>query len=255
MRKLISAWVILLLLLPNFIFLVPVVPASALAPAPPTGQPLPPGTVTSHNTWNLSQTCQPSAPASQPLQSLPSWNATLLVPTLLFMGQSQGSFIRQEFALSPGGVFVVSDDRGNAFSLAVPVASGNPSTTTLVGNSTTAVEEIRVGTGPNPIADVKLSFSIYRQYCQPAGVRLEISGRVAWGSSGEGLLSIIFNHSALSSSKYRAYFGNTSGVALGFDAADVVGFVALGASVAQFYIDADSAYRSYAASCSTSGVC
>jgi hypothetical protein len=74
--------------------------------------------------------------------------------------------------------------------------------------------------GPTTVADVKLTFSVYKEFCQPAGVRLEISGTEGWGPLGHGEVRIVFNHDAVSVSDNRAWFGNTSGVALGFDWSD-----------------------------------
>lgn len=88
------------------------------------------------------------------------------------MDQPQGSYIQQSFSLSSGGTFKASDDHGNSFAFTVPIAAAGLSSTTLVGNSTAAVLETRVTAGPATLADVRLTFSVYDQSCQPAGVRL-----------------------------------------------------------------------------------
>ncbi len=136
------------------------------------------------------------------------------------MGAPQGTFIKQSFTATSTGSFSVSDDHGNSFSLSVPIASAGISTSTLVGNSTTAVQETTVAAGPIQLADIKLTFSGYKQFCQPGGVRVEISGTEDWGPSGQGVVKILFSRSAVSFSHYRAWFGNNSGAALGFDWSD-----------------------------------
>ncbi len=208
-------------MLPNFLFLVPLAPAAAAPPSQPAGTPLPPGTVTARNTWNQTLTCPPPSSSSQPLEPLSSWNTTLSIPALLFMGQPQGSNIRQSFSLSSSGAFSVSDDHGNSFAFTLPItANGTSRTSSLVGNSTTAVYETRVAAGPIQLADLKLTFSFYRQFCQPAGVRLLISGSEVWGPSGLGIVRILFDRHPVSLTGFRAWFGNTTGVALGFDWSD-----------------------------------
>jgi len=143
---------------------------------------------------------------------------TLRIPTLLFMGSPQQSYITQSFTLSKNGTFSVSDDYHNSFSFRVPVSvTGSSALTSIVGNSTMAVMETKVITGLTTNADLKLSFSTYRQFCQPAGIRLEISGMENWGASGQGTLEIEFGQKPLASSAYRAWFSNSSGVALGLD--------------------------------------
>ena len=223
MRRLIATWMIPLLLLPNFLFLVPLAPVAVATQNPTSpGVPLPPGTVTTRNTWNLTQSCPTvSSPAEPLVAEANGWKATLRIPSLLFMGSPQGTYISQSFVLSNNGTFSVSDDHGNSFSLNVPVAATGASTsTTTVGNSTMAIQETRVTTGLASMADVKFTFSVYKQFCQPAGVRLEITGTENWGPSAQGVLKIAFNHPAVSFSKYRAWFGNTSGVELGIDWSD-----------------------------------
>ena len=211
-----------LLLLPNFLFLVPIVPASAAAsPSPSTGQPLPPGTVKAQNTWNLTQTCPKATSPSEPLATEQSgWSATLHIPTLLFMGSPQGNYITQSYSVSSNGTFSVSDDLGNSFSFDVPVSASGTAATTLVGNSTMAVQETRVTSGLATAADVKLTYSVYDQTCQPAGIRLAVTGSENWGTSNAGSIRLTFNKKPVSVVGDRAYFGNTSGIALGFDWSD-----------------------------------
>src|SRR6267143_4524764 len=73
------------------------------------GQPLPPGTVTYRNTWNTSstQTCPPAAWQSEPLTNSDGWSTTLKIPSLLFMGAPQGTYITQHFSVSKNGTFSV----------------------------------------------------------------------------------------------------------------------------------------------------
>ena len=77
--------------------------------------------------------------------------------------------------------------------------------------------ETKVAEGPLLLADVKLTFSVYHQFCQPAGVRLVVSGSEEWGPSGAGTVQLVFDKAPVASSADRAWFGNISGVALGFD--------------------------------------
>ncbi|MDG6981077.1 MAG: RHS repeat protein, partial [Nitrososphaerota archaeon] len=217
-KKPAAAALIPFLLLSNLLFLIPVTPVSASTapPAQPNGRPLPPGTVDAHNSWNLTNSCPPEA-KSQPLVPLPSWSTPVSIPTLLFMGRTEGSYLVQTVNVSPGGVVSVSDGFGNSFSFTVPVGGSGQSVSTLIGNSSSAVYETKVTEGPLLLSDVRLTLSVYRRFCQPAGVRLQISGSQDWGASETGPISVVFDKAPDSYSSYRAYFGNSSGVALGFD--------------------------------------
>lgn len=231
MKKQTSALLILLLLLPNFAFLVPL-GAVVSALASPTGQPLNDGTIVAHNSWDLSQTCPTSNSVSQPLQPVTTWSPRLSIPIGLLRGQPSGSYVTQSFSLSTNGTFSVSDDYGNAFSLRVPMTiTGSSLTTSLVANSSMAIQETQVSGSSGVLADIKFAFSTYRQFCYPAGVRLEISGTVKW-PTGSGKISIGFGpkptfptqqgskNTTISVPGYRASFGNPSGVGLGFDWSD-----------------------------------
>jgi RHS repeat-associated protein len=83
-----------------------------------------------------------------------------------------------------------------------------------------AVQETIVSVGGVRTADVTLTYSVYDQYCYPAGVRLVVSGSENWGATGKGVVKLSFNKPAISVSGDTAYFGNSSGVALGFDWSD-----------------------------------
>jgi RHS repeat-associated protein len=149
------------------------------------------------------------------------WSTTLRIPTLLFMGSPQGSYITQHYSIYSNGTFSVSDDHGNTFSFDVPVsATGTTASTTLAGNSTMAVQETRVMAGMATAADVKLTYSVYDQSCLPAGIRLAITGFENWGASNTGTVQLRFNNEPISVSGDRAYFGNSSGITLGFDWSD-----------------------------------
>jgi RHS repeat-associated protein len=149
-----------------------------------------------------------------------NWNTTLDVPTMLYMGQTAGSIIAQSFSVTSSGALSVSDNYGNSFSLAVPTTAPGVSTTTLVGNSTTAVQETRVLAGTADSADVKLTYSVYKVFCQPAGVRLVISGTENRGASSNGVVKIVFGQRPVSTSGFRTIFSNKSGIGLGFDWSD-----------------------------------
>jgi hypothetical protein len=136
------------------------------------------------------------------------------------MGKPEGSYIRQYFALAPNGNFSVSDEHGNSYSFTIPITTSGVSTSTLVGNSTDAIQDTRVTAGPIQLADVKLTFSVYREFCQPAGVRLEITGTENWGPTARGTISLEFDRVPRSIKEDGAWFGNSSGVALGFDWSD-----------------------------------
>jgi len=171
MRRLIATWMIPLLLLPNILFLVPVLPVSAATASQPSAPttPLPAGTVTS-NTGNNTSTCPQSQVATEPLDpTLGPWTTTLNIPTLLFDGQPTGSYITQHFSVFANGTLSVSDGAGNSFSVSIPLStfSGKLSTR-LVSNGTTAVQESLIGTGTSTTANVTLVYSTYEQFCQPA---------------------------------------------------------------------------------------
>jgi len=188
--------------------------------ASPPGQPLPPGRVTYTNTWNTTQTCPPPAVTGQPLVPRSNWTVSLAIPTQLFRGQPSGSYIDQSYTVSTNGTFSASDNFGNSFSFSEPSALPGVISATLVGNDTEVVQETEVTAGLVQQSDIKYTFSVYNEFCQPAGLRLEISGSANWGPSGSGTISIPFGKTPVTVSSYRAWFGNTSGVALGFDWSD-----------------------------------
>lgn len=148
------------------------------------------------------------------------WTEAITTPAVLFGGQPEGPSTRQTFTLTQNGNFTATDSQGSSFSFTVPVTvSGATAFTTsaFIGNSTVAVYQTRVWSGPAIVADVKLTLSVYDEYCQPAGVRLVITGTESWPTADTGAIHLVFGRAPLSVAPYRAYFGNSSGVAFGFD--------------------------------------
>ncbi len=152
------------------------------------------------------------------------WNASLQIPTQLFEGRPLGPIVAQTYTVWRNGTFSVSDDSSNSFTFG-PLA-GFPATqtsTTLIGNSTTAVENILGLSLQGVVENITTSYSVRHQSCQPAGLKITISGYVDW-QGGSGELSLPFESKPTSVDQYRAYFGNNSGVALGFDWSDSAAF-------------------------------
>ena len=131
------------------------------------------------------------------------------------MGRPVGSNTTESFSLTSSGVFSISDSLGHSFGLSVSTPESGVETSTLMGNGTTAVQETKVTAGSTRLADIVLTFSVYEQFCFSAGVRLVISG-----SENGGILRITFDKRPISFSTDRAWFGNSSGYALGFDWSD-----------------------------------
>src|SRR2546422_9759789 len=186
-------------------------PQAPLAPKNP-GQPLPPGTVSYWNTWNQTQSQQCAYPLlpKEPLLSMTSnWTIDVNIPTLLFMGKASSSSIKHTYTFYANGTFVAQDDRGNSF--AVKPLQGLPSgtvVTTLRANSTVAIQNYLLTPGSQTAANISVSYSIRHQFCQPAGLKITISGRSNWGSRGSGMISLPFNKSPISIASGRAWFGN-----------------------------------------------
>src|SRR5712691_11871370 len=80
-------------------------------------------------------------------------------------------------------------------------------------------------TGRYPIANVTVSYSVRRQFCQPAGLEVAIYGYANWRSGRAGSLSMRFDKPPVKLDAQRAYFGgNDSRVQLGFDWGDSLAY-------------------------------
>ena len=137
------------------------------------------------------------------------------------MGKVSSSSIKHTYTFYANGTFVAQDDRGNSF--AVKRLQGLPSgtvVTALRANSTVAIQNYLLILGSQTAANISVFYSIRHQFCQPAGLKITISGRSNWGSRGSGMISLPFNKSPISIASGRAWFGNKSSVRLGFDWTD-----------------------------------
>jgi len=185
------------------------------------GQPLPPGTVTYQNTWNQTRSQQCAYPQlpREPLSPRASnWTIVVNIPTLLLMGEPASSYVKHTYVFYTNGTFLAQDDQGNSF--VVKGLGGLPGTaaTTLRTNSTMALQNYLWVLGRQTIANVTVSYSVRRQYCQPAGLEIAIAGRADWRIAKAGLLSMRFNKPPVKLDAHRAWFGgNGSRVQLGFD--------------------------------------
>lgn len=225
LKKLASALLLPVLLLPSFMFVVPLQSVSSqssgLSSTASSGTPLPPGNVTYQNTWNSTLVCSPITGSPEPLKASGGWTTTLRIPGFLFNGKPAGNEITQQFQLSSNGSLSVSDDSGNSFSISVPTTQFRGTTTRILfANSTTAVAETLVSTAQSLVANVTVVFSVYSQFCQPAGVRVEILGSVNWGHAGSGVIQLHFGKSPIAVHGDRAWLGNGSAEALGLDWSD-----------------------------------
>src|SRR3989449_2858412 len=188
------------------------------------GQPLPPGTVTYQNTWNQTQSQQcayPHLPREPLLSRASNWTIVVSIPTLLLMGEPSSSFIKHAYTFYANGTFLATDDRGNSF--AVRGLGGLPGTaaTTLRGNSTVALQNYLWVLGRQTIANVTVSYTVRRQFCQPAGLEIAITGQMDWMIGKARSLSLKFNKPPVKLEPLRAWFGgNDSRVQLGFDWGD-----------------------------------
>src|SRR2546425_167032 len=187
------------------------------------GQPLPPGSVSYRNTWNQTQPqCAYPKLTSEPLLSRDSnWTIVVNIPTLLLMGESASSYVKHTYTFYANGTFLARDDQGNSF--AVKGLGGLPRTavTTLRGNSTMALQNYLWVLGRQTIANVTVSYSVRRQFCQPAGLEIAIAGQADWRIAKAGLLSMRFSKPPTELDAHRAWFGrNDSRVQLGFDWGD-----------------------------------
>src|SRR3989449_6294199 len=227
MRRGMRLLFLLLLVQPSLFIPLPGNPPPQLNPTQtPTiqqnlGQPLPPGTVTYRNTWNQtwSQQCAYPQLPREPLSPRASnWTIVVNIPTLLFMGEPSSSFIKQTYTFYPNGTFSARDDRGNNFTIR-PLL-GLPSGMTLTSfraNSTYAEENYLVAPGPNAIANVTVTYAVRHQFCEPAGLRMEIKGNANWGgetgattTTPHGALSLRFSRVPTFARGDRVWFGKSS---------------------------------------------
>src|SRR5712691_7565491 len=189
------------------------------------GQPLPPGTVTYRNTWNQTQSQQCASPQlpKEPLSPRArNWTIGINIPTLLFMGRPSSSYVRHTYTFYANGSVLARDDQGNSF--AIKGLEGLPPggvVTTLRSNSSVALQNYLYVVGRLTIANVTVSYSVRRQFCQPAGLEIAIYGYAYWKFARVGLLSMRFSKTPTRLDAYRAWFGaNDSRVQLGFDWGD-----------------------------------
>src|SRR2546426_2212336 len=200
-------------------------PQAPLASQAP-GQPLPPGTVSYRNTWNLTQSQQcayPQLPKEPLLSRASNWTIGVDIPTILFMGKESTSSVKHTYTFYANGTYLARDDRGNSF--AVGSLVGLPPgkvVTTLRANSTVAIQNYLLTVGSQTTANVSVSYLIRHQFCQPAGLKVKLQGRLAIAPGSSSVISLAFNKPPISLKNYRAWFGNSSGVALGFDWSDSV---------------------------------
>lgn len=225
MRRLAPLALLPLLLLPNFLFLIPDISQVSGSQGKSTlpNEPLSPGTVTSLNHWALAnQSCPTNSQKSEALLARTGgWSALLHVPTLILGHSSVAQNITQFFSLMSNGTLYASDDRGNRLALSVPFAQfKGTATITLKSNSTEAVESFLVSSGRSSVANITLIFSVYRISCLQAGIKLDIFGDVNWGPSKTGQIQLRLGSPPLTVKGYRAWMSNSSGVALGIDWSD-----------------------------------
>ena len=111
------------------------------------------------------------------------------------MNKPSGSTIKQTFTLFPNGTLIVSDSSGNTFGIIG--LSGLPDglrSSVLVANSTQASENYIVTSGQAAtLANVTISFSIKKQFCQPSGLDISLNGNVDWSTSNTGIIGLTFN--------------------------------------------------------------
>src|SRR3989441_6589910 len=230
MRRGVRLLFLLLFVQPSLFFPLPGNPPQQpnLPQTPPIqqnpGQPLPPGSVSYRNTWNQTQPqCAYPKLTSEPLLSRDSnWTIVVNIPTLLLMGESASSYVKHTYTFYANGTFLARDDQGNSF--AVKGLGGLPGTaaTTLRGNSTFALQNYLWVLGRQTIANVTVSYSVRKQFCQPAGLEIAITGQMDWMIGKARSLSLRFNKPPVKLDAHRAWFGgrNDSRVQLGFDWGD-----------------------------------
>jgi RHS repeat-associated protein len=189
-----------------------------------SGTPLPPGKVTYENTWNNTGTapCPVSNSPSQTLAQVSSNESTLkaLVPTAIFMDQPAGSSVNQTFNTFSNGTTIVSDNEGNSFGWTITGLPTGLVTTKTIANSTEIIQNTTVATAIATIASIEVTYSIAYKSCTESGVRTTIQGNVVWGAAKTGIISVSFTKKPISINGTTAYFGNSSGAALGYNWSD-----------------------------------
>ncbi|MDA4115293.1 MAG: hypothetical protein OK442_01905, partial [Thaumarchaeota archaeon] len=195
------------------------------APPPQSGRALPPGLVSSVNTWNQTLGEQCTLPATPPSSLSPrkdSWSISMQIPLQLFDGAPEGGYVGHTYTVFANGTFFAADSAGNSYKLRK--LSGLPQgtvTTSLRGNSTTALLDYLVVNGKGKVlANVTVSYSERYQSCEPAGLTIDVRGTADWGSVKTGTLSFAFGDAPTRVEGSRADYGNASGVSIGFDWSD-----------------------------------
>src|SRR2546425_1964721 len=185
MRRGVRLLFLLLFVQPSLFFPLPGNPPQQpnLPQTPPIqqnpGQPLPTGSVSYRNTWNQTQPqCAYPKLTSEPLLSRDSnWTIVVNIPTLLLMGEPSSSYVKHTYTFYANGTFLARDDQGNSF--AVKGLEGLPQgnvVTTLQSNSSLVLQNYLWVVGRLPTANITISYSVRRQFCQPAGLEVAIYG-------------------------------------------------------------------------------
>ncbi len=198
------------MIVPNFAFLVPqaVATPSISTSVQSPGTQSPPGNVPSVAYTPIPLTCPVSAAPPEDLLSTDVWTKTLEIPYSTFNGIANGAFFTQQFVVYQNGTFDASDDKGNRFEIGSPTLHlPGAVTTSLMANSTTAVQTTHFGAGPRYSANITVTYSVYRVACQLAGIRIEASGGADWGPRGTGLVTFPFKTKPTSVTGFTAWFG------------------------------------------------
>lgn len=207
-----AALLIPFLLLPNFTFLVALSSTQLSIGSGQSSGAAAPGSVTSTSYAPIPLDCPHSTAASQPLlASTGAWNLNLSIPYSTFNGVANNASYTERFTVFQNGTFLAADDKGNKFETGAPTSGMVGSTeTSLKSNTTTAVQTTILSLNSRTIANITLTFSVYRKACQPAGVRVVASGGASWGTTGTGAVSLPFKTKPTSVSRLTAWFGHAA---------------------------------------------
>ena len=182
---------------------------------------LPPGIVSYSNSWNStgSQSC-PRTPSQALSQVAVSSTLSVSIPRLLMMGSPVGQEIQQSYTFYKNGTLAAADGSGVALNMQLAGLPAGTLGTALSANTTAALEEYAVSSpGGGSVANITAAYAVTREYCQPSGLSIVISGHIDW-PSGRGTLALRFGEKPSTVEPTRAWFGTNATRELGLDWSD-----------------------------------
>jgi YD repeat-containing protein len=157
-----------------------------------------------------------------------NWTAKVEIPTLLIMGNPVGGYVEQTYTVGTNGLTVVDSDgnRFNGFTMLIDGSPVNIMSSSLIGNSTEAIQNFTLSTSLVPDAKISVIYSITYQFCQPSGLSINFLGNLGLPSTlTDQTFGIKFLGVPSNVASTTSWFTSNNGVVgtrIGFDWSDSI---------------------------------